>query len=82
MKKHAKKIVVLLLAVAMLIPTVGMIFSSAADNSYPVELAYNNLFVFEKWANNKLSTTPQVVTIKGENVEVKTEMVMSKVNAS
>ncbi len=59
MKKHAKKIIPLLLVVALLIPTVGMIFSSATDNRFPVELAYNNLFVFEKWANNKLSTTIQ-----------------------
>lgn len=57
MKKHAKKIVVLLLTVAILIPTVAMIFSSAAITDYPVELAFNNIFVFDKWANNKLSTT-------------------------
>ncbi len=69
MKKHAKKIVVLLLAVAMIIPTVGMIFSSAVDNSFPVELAYNNLFVFEKWANNELSTTMQVITATGVSTE-------------
>ena len=57
MKKHAKKIITALLVVALLVPTVAMIYSSAADNSYPVELAFNNLFVFEKWANNELSTT-------------------------
>ena len=57
MKKHAKKIVVALLVIAMLVPTVAMIFTSAADNSYPVELAYNNLFVFDDWANNDLTTT-------------------------
>lgn len=55
MKKHAKKIITVLLAVAMLIPTVAMIFS-AADGD-PVELAFNNLFIFEKWATNTLSTT-------------------------
>lgn len=57
MKKHAKKIITALLVVAMLVPTVAMIFSSAADNRYPVELAFNNLFVFDEWANNDLSTT-------------------------
>ncbi len=56
MKKHAKKIIVLLLAVAMLVPTVAMIFGSAAE-SYPVELAFNNLFIFEEWASNENSTT-------------------------
>ncbi len=56
MKKHIKKIVVLLLAVAMLIPTVAMIYSSAASD-YTVELAFNNIFVFDKWASNELSTT-------------------------
>ncbi len=65
MKKHAKKIVTALLVVAMLIPTVAMIFTSAADNSFPVELAYNNLFVFDDWANNTLSTTMQVITSTG-----------------
>ncbi len=56
MKKHAKKIVVLLLAVAMIIPTVGMIFTSAADRD-AVELAFNNIFILEDWLNNSLSST-------------------------
>ena len=34
-----------------------MIISFAAISDYPVELAFNNIFVFDKWANNKLSTT-------------------------
>ncbi len=69
MKKHAKKFVTLLLVAALLVPTVGMIFGSAVDNSFPVELAYNNLFVFEKWANNELSTTMQVITATGVSTE-------------
>ncbi len=75
MKKHAKKIVVALLVIAMLVPTVAMIFTSAADNSYPVELAYNNLFVFDDWANNDLSTTimPNVKDAKGNPLYGKVE---------
>ena len=57
MKKHAKKIVIALLTIAMLIPTVAMIFTNAAITDYPVELAFNNIFVFDKWSNNTLSTT-------------------------
>ncbi len=56
MKKHAKKIVVLLLAVAMIIPTVGMIFTSAVDRD-AVELAFNNIFILEDWLSNSLSST-------------------------
>ncbi len=57
MKKHAKKLITMLLVIAMLIPTVAMIYSSAAITDYSVELAFNNIFVFDKWANNTLSTT-------------------------
>ena len=57
MKKHAKKIVAALMAIIMLIPTVAMIFPSAAIAEYPVELAFNNVFVFDKWASNTVSTT-------------------------
>lgn len=56
MKKHAKKIVTVLLAMVLLIPTVAMLVSNAATGD-PVELAFNNIFVFEKWANNSLSST-------------------------
>lgn len=58
-----KKGLSLLLALLMVVsvfspafPTLGGILASAAS-SYPVELAFNNLFVFEEWARNKLSTT-------------------------
>lgn len=74
MKKHAKKIVVALLTIAMLIPTVAMIFSSAADNSYPVELAYNNLFIFDKWASNTLSTTIQPLDAQNPYGKVETNI--------
>lgn len=57
MKKHAKKIVTILLVAALLVPTIVMIGSNAAIVDYPVELAFNNIFVFDKWASNKLSTT-------------------------
>ncbi len=57
MKKHAKKIITILLAVALLVPTVAMIFSSAAIADYPVELTFNNIFVFDHWSSNTLSTT-------------------------
>ncbi len=55
MKKHAKKIIIAMLVVAMLIPTVAMIYSSAATQ-VPVELGFNNLFLFENWATNSLSS--------------------------
>ena len=57
MKKTCKKIITVLLIIAMLIPLVGMLCSSAAINDFSVELAFNNIFVFDKWAGNKLSTT-------------------------
>lgn len=69
MKKIVKPLVASLLVAVLLIPTVGMIFGSAVENKFPVELAYNNLFVFEKWANNELSTTMQVITATGVSTE-------------
>ncbi|MBQ8762675.1 MAG: InlB B-repeat-containing protein [Clostridia bacterium] len=57
MKKHAKKIITALLVITLLIPTVAMLVSNAAETT-TVELAFNNVFVFEKWANNSLSPTP------------------------
>ncbi len=56
MKKIVKPLITVLLVVALLVPTVAMLYSSAAE-SYPVELAFNNIFVFEAWANNDLSST-------------------------
>ncbi len=57
MKKIAKPLVVVLLVAALLVPTVAMLISSAADATYPVELGFNNLFIFEEWASNENSTT-------------------------
>lgn len=57
MKKVSKKLITIMVAVALLIPTVAMIYSSAAIKNYSVELAFNNIFVFDKWASNTLSTT-------------------------
>ncbi len=57
MKKIAKPLVTLLLVAALLVPTIAMLYSSAAGTSYPVELGFNNLFIFEEWASNKNSTT-------------------------
>ena len=57
MKKHAKKIITVLLVVALLVPTIAMIYSSAIIEDFSVELAFNNIFVFDKWASNNLSTT-------------------------
>ena len=57
MKKIAKPLVTILLVAALLIPTIAMIGTNAAEVDYPVELAFNNIFVFDKWASNKLSTT-------------------------
>ncbi len=54
MKKCIKPLVTVLLAVALLVPTVAMIMSNAVAGD-PVELAFNNVFVFEKWATNSLS---------------------------
>ena len=60
-----KRGLALLLAILMVVsvfspafPSFGSIIASALmTNSYPVELAFNNLFVFDKWAKNDLSTT-------------------------
>ena len=57
MKKIARKIITVMLVIAMLIPSVAMLYSSAAVENFDVELAFNNIFVFDKWANNKLSST-------------------------
>ncbi len=57
MKKSVKAIVTVLLVAALLVPTVAMLISSAADATYPVELGFNNLFIFEEWASNENSTT-------------------------
>lgn len=35
----------------------AMLVTYAAIDPYPVELAFNNIFVFEKWANHNISTT-------------------------
>ncbi len=57
MKKAVKSFITMLLVVSLLMSNFAMIFSFAAIENYPVELAFNNIFVFDKWASNKLSTT-------------------------
>jgi len=54
MKKFVKPIITLLLVAALLVPTIGMIFSSAAT-SFTVELAFENLFVLDHWVINQNS---------------------------
>ena len=56
MKKPCKSLLTILLVVSLLMSNFAMI-AMAAIEDYPVELALNNIFVFDKWANNKLSTT-------------------------
>lgn len=56
MKKIVKKSITMLLVMSLLISNFAMIFSSAATGDY-VELAFNNQFIFEKWATNSLSAT-------------------------
>ncbi len=66
MKKRIKPLITILLVVAMLLPNFSMMIvpnvanlvaSAAEGTPYTVELAYENIFVFEKWANNSLSST-------------------------
>ena len=57
MKKSFKSLITMLLVFSLLFSNFAMILSSAAIADYQVELAFNNIFVFDKWANNKLSTT-------------------------
>ncbi len=67
MKKGLSLFLALLMVVLVFspaFPSLGGIRASAA-NGDPVELAFNNLFVFEKWATNKNSTTEQVLHSDG-----------------
>lgn len=57
MKKFARKLITVLLVITMLVPSVATLYASAATTNFDVELAFNNIFVFDKWANNKLSST-------------------------
>ena len=57
MKKFARKLITVLLVITMLVPSVATLYASAAVTNFDVELAFNNIFVFDKWANNKLSST-------------------------
>lgn len=68
MKKHFKKLITMLLVIALLVPTVAMISTNAVGGD-PVELAFNNLFIFEKWATNKNSTTVQTLVQNGTNAD-------------
>ncbi len=64
-KMKGKKVLSVLLALVMVLsvaspafsPLMGLIAKAATGD--PVELAFNNLFVFEKWATNANSTTVQ-----------------------
>ncbi len=66
-KLKGKKVLSVLLALIMVLSVASPAFSSmvglfakAAEEPrtpFPVELAFNNLFIFEKWANNTLSST-------------------------
>ena len=62
MKKRIKSLITILLVAAILLPNFTMVLplstaSAASVDPYPVELAFNNIFVFDKWAGNTLSTT-------------------------
>ena len=66
MKKRIKPLITVLLVVAMLLPNFSMMIvpnvanlvaSAAEGDPYTVELAFNNIFVFEDWATNDLSST-------------------------
>lgn len=59
MKKGLSLLLALLMVVSVFspaLPSFGGILASAAS-TFPVELAFNNLFVFEDWATNSLSST-------------------------
>ncbi len=57
MKKPCKSLLTILLVISLLMSNFAMLVTYAAIDPYPVELAFNNIFVFEKWANHKISTT-------------------------
>ena len=57
MKKHSKILLSVLLVISLLLSNFAMIVSNAVIQDYTVELAFNNIFVFDKWASNSLSTT-------------------------
>ena len=57
MKRCAKTLIAVMLVALLLMSNFAMIVSYAAIQDYPVELAFNNIFVFDKWASNALSTT-------------------------
>ncbi len=71
MKKHIKPIITLLLVAALLVPTIGMIFSSAAT-SFTVELAFENLFVLDHWVinGNSMRVTNDVIAAGGPASDV------------
>ena len=59
-KLKGKKVLSVLLALIMVLAIASPAFSpiiAKAAAQYPVELGFNNHFIFEKWASNPLSTT-------------------------
>ncbi len=59
-KMKGKKVLSMLLALIMVLAICSPAFSpiiAKAAAEYPVELGFNNLFIFEEWANNENSTT-------------------------
>ena len=56
MKRLAKSLIVMMLVVSLLMSSFAMIAMASYEN-YSVEIAFNNVFVLDKWASNVLSTT-------------------------
>ena len=56
-KMKGKRLLSLLLAMIMAVSVFAPAVSALGTSSYKVELAFNNLFVFDDWADNELSTT-------------------------
>ncbi len=55
-KKALSVLLVLIMVLAVCSPAFSPVVAKAA-NTYPVELGFNNLFIFEEWASDKNSTT-------------------------
>ena len=78
MKKAVKSFISMLLVMSLLMSGFAMIFSSAASNAeYSVELAFNNIFVFEKWAGNPYSSVIPLNAADGSAIGTVTNDVTS-----